>query len=754
MSTDPDKDDGPSSPESSPPTIFRVGDVEVAPETGAVSGPKGGAALDPKVMDVLVCLVMARGQLVTRDQIMESVWPGVVVTDFALSRCIYQLRKTLIEVSAAVTSPVETLPKRGYRLAWNVRDGKSAATDRTHPGDKLVSARAAGVAVLAFLAVMAASFFLTPWDDSPGVSAPGRAVRVSVVPLEDVSVDGNDVVFAKGLTREIMHQVAGIPGVVAIGRSSVFELATAGVPVIDTATRLDADLVLSGQVSQVGDARRVLIDLRSVPQGELLWSHSYLVETGAPFVMLSELAQSVAMVLEFSAYPGRARGSTENLEAFEAYIAAGEADNRESKRQLLQHAVELDPAFAVAWDRLAGIEVMPVWNGEIPVEDAWRRAKPYLDRAFELDPDLPSAYITLGRFQRELGDTEGAIASFEHALELDPGNGWASANLGLVLRFAGRYEEALTIHETAVIMDPLSAAAQARLGTSYWFVGDFGSAARHYQTAIDLDPTFEETFDSWAGMLGAGLGRFDEALEMMQRKMALPGEPTVRSLATLGNISSTLGMDDSALDYWRRALEINPEYPPVYQGRMKYHLARGDDETARRIARAALELSPGDVDAHLVLATLDFENGDGDAFVRRMKAAYPDWFDDPFTVDTSDPGTALLVALAYGAEGKVLEERLVLQAVTESIENPRSWQHLVLAAAFAMEGQSGQALRYLRSSPPGRVRLQAQLMMRDPRFASLRGNEEFRALVGAHLEEIRLQGSRAEVLLARAGQVP
>jgi tetratricopeptide (TPR) repeat protein len=414
--------------------------------------------------------------------------------------------------------------------------------------------------------------------------------------------------------------------------------------------------------------------------------------------------------------------------------------------------VELDPGFAVAWDYLAGIEVMPVWNGEIPVEEAWRRAKPYLDRAFELDPDLPSAYITLGRFQRELGDMEGAIASLEHALELDPGNGSASANLGLVLRFADRYEEALSIHKTAVIMDPLSAPAQARLGTSYWFVGDFESAARHYQTAIDLDPSFEETFDSWAGMLGAGLGHFDEAMEMMQRKMVLPGEPTVRTLVIAGNISSILGMDDAALDYWRRAQAINPDYAGFQQGRMQHYLTRGDDETARRIARAALERLPGDIDAHLVLATLDFENGDDNVFVRRMRAAYPEWFENPFTVDTNRPGTALLVALAYDKAGMEREKRLVLQAITESIESPHAWQYVILAAALAMEDRPEQALRYLRASPPGRVRLQAQLMMRDPRFASLRDNEEFRALVREHLEQIRLQGLRAEQLLAQAGK--
>jgi tetratricopeptide (TPR) repeat protein len=398
--------------------------------------------------------------------------------------------------------------------------------------------------------------------------------------------------------------------------------------------------------------------------------------------------------------------------------------------------------FAEAWDQLAGMEVMPVWNGQTTVDEAWRRAKPYLDRAFELDPDLPSAHVTLGRFRREFGDMDGAIASFRRALELDPGNAWAGANLGLVLRFSGHYQEALAIHDIAVAMDPLSPSAQARLGTSYWFVADYESAERHYRIAMDLDPNYEEVYDSWSGMLGAGLGRFDEALEMMRRKMALPGEPTARTLATAGALCSILGMDTAALNYWKRAHDVNPNYQRVEEERLRHYLARGDDLKVSEIASAILDNDPEDGDAILALGIVDFGRGDATAFARRVRDAYPAYFEDPIELRADESHRALLAALAFGAEGNETEEQRVLQAVMSSIEQPRAWQHLVLAAANAMSGNVDQGLRYLRSSPPGRVRSWAPVMMRDPRFAALRDNDEFQALVGGHLEELRLQGAR------------
>ena len=746
MSTDPDKDAGPPSP-TPVPTVYHVGDVDLVPVTGAISGPKGRAKLDPKVMDVLVCLARARGQLVTRDQIMEAIWPDVVVTDFALSRCIYQLRRTLGKVSAISTSPIETLPKRGYRLMWKIADAESAAPALAPHGT--ISFRSVVAFFLtAVIAVATVYFYGTQrnWFDGP---ASGRSIRVSVLPLEDMSGNSDQAVFVKGLTREIMHEIAAIPGVVAIGQQSVFEFASAGWPVLETADLLDADFVLSGNVTEVGAARRVLMDLRSVPEGELLWSRSYLIERHAPFVIVPELARSVANELNLATSPEVvAHRFTENLAAFESYLAADEAESREARRRLLEQAIEQDPGFAQAWVSLAAMEVMPVWNGQVAVEDAWSRAKPYLDRAFELNPDLPSAHITLGRFQRELGDRDGAIASFQRALELDPGNGWASANLGLVLRFTGRFREALTIHDMAVAMDPLSPSAQARLGTSYWFVGDFESAARHYRTAIDLDPGYEETYDSWAGMLGAGLGRFDEALQMIRRKMSLAGEPTVRTLATAAALSSVLGMDTEALGFWRRVEDINPAYQRMDEEQIRHYLARGDDGKVLQLASTILDRDPGNEEALLALGIIELERGEPAALARRMRDTYPAFFEGSIDIAPNYSSVALLAALVYETEGRRAEEQRVLRAVDDAIAEPRAWQYMVLAAASAMEGDSDRALRYLRSSPPGRVRMWAPVMMRDPRFASLRGQEEFRALIDGHLEEIRLQRLRVSENLA------
>jgi DNA-binding winged helix-turn-helix (wHTH) protein len=97
---------------------FRFNALEIDPRSGLVSGPGGRETLAPRVMDVLALLNRRAGQVVTREQILAELWPQRVVTDDAVNRCIYLLRKQLSRAAddQRYRSLIETLPKRGYRL--------------------------------------------------------------------------------------------------------------------------------------------------------------------------------------------------------------------------------------------------------------------------------------------------------------------------------------------------------------------------------------------------------------------------------------------------------------------------------------------------------------------------------------------------------------------------------------------------------------------------------------------------------------
>lgn len=724
---------------SSPAAAFRLGDVDVRPESGQVAGPRGQRQLDPKVMEVLVRLAAGDGQVVSRDELMRDVWPGVVVTDFALSRCIYRLRKDLGAVTGCNQPPIKTLPKRGYRLVWPLE--KAAAVPQPAAG---ASDHWRRVIALAIVLLLAATFFLLDRPLTIKGTGPGAlrdTKRLVVFPLDDLSLAGDQRVFARGLAQEVMHELAMVPGLVVVGRTSAFADDPDQQPILERAAQLRADYVLHGNLRVVGDSRRVLLELWSVPTGEQLWSRSFVLGEGAPFDVVSMVATQVSGLLEISLGVGRPRGSTSSLPAFVEFLAAFEASSQDSRRRHLLRAVELDPAFAHAWNQLAAMEIMPVWNGDISVQEAWTRAQPHIEKAMALAPDLPAAQITLGRFRREFGDMRGAIGWFRKALAQDPGNGLALANLGLVLRAVGDYAGALEAHREGVAMDPLDGYAVTRLASSYWFMENLEEAERQYQRAALLDPENVEIYDSWSGMLGMGAGRFDEALEKLEYKITLEGQPSMRSLMFRANLASLLGLNTLAQRSLEWARERVPESDWPDETEALHLLSLGNDDLARRVLlEAGLDLA--DIaGVQWMLGLLDLEAGRTAEFMARVARAYPEL--DPTNVIAQGAviEAALVKAVAHQAVGQRESAAALLDAVAKRLGTPIGRDHYWMAAVHAMRGEPAAALAELRAAPPGRVRARAPLLLRDPWFASLRGNGTFEALVQQHLDELARQGA-------------
>jgi hypothetical protein len=254
-------------------------------------------------------------------------------------------------------------------------------------------------------------------------------------------------------------------------------------------------------------------------------------------------------------------------------------------------------------------------------------------------------------------------------------------------------------------------------------------------------------------MLSLGMGRFDEALVKMDRKISIERDPTPRTLTRAGELASTLGIADLAERYFDEAAAALPPGQSVLPELATHYLASGDDTSARSLARAALELSPRDNDALLIMGIFDVEAGSPGRFLARLEAAYPELVNPEAPVEGGFAET-LLVASAYAAEGNHEVAALLAQSVIDRVARPRSYQHLWVAAAHALQRDTDAALQELRESPAGWVRQAAALLPRDPRFATLRDLPEFRSLVDAHLGELARQRDAylSRTVAALAGQ--
>ena len=137
---------------------FRLESLEIDPSSGLVSGPGGREALDPKVMNVLVLMTRHAGQVVSRAELLERLWPNMVVTDDAVNRCICVLRRQLSQAGGDLyyRGLIETLPKRGYRFKGEIVSLKPrpGATPSKSGGRRVWAIMIATSAAIALLVVL------------------------------------------------------------------------------------------------------------------------------------------------------------------------------------------------------------------------------------------------------------------------------------------------------------------------------------------------------------------------------------------------------------------------------------------------------------------------------------------------------------------------------------------------------------------------------------------------------------------------
>src|SRR5262245_59523325 len=232
---------------------FTLDGLHIEPLTGAVSGPGGQEKLDPKVMDVLVHMAGHAGQVVLREDLLAQLWPNVIVTDDALTRCFYELRRSLARAGGDdhYRSLLETIPKRGYRLNATVRPLNGTAISEPIPeprqeppaqrGKFWMRATASGAALVA----LGTLIYVWRWPEEPKAPAKRPVIpAIAVLPFLDMSAAGDQGYFSDGVTEEILNRLSQTEGLRVISRTSSFALRHETLDVPQIAERLDVGYVL------------------------------------------------------------------------------------------------------------------------------------------------------------------------------------------------------------------------------------------------------------------------------------------------------------------------------------------------------------------------------------------------------------------------------------------------------------------------------------------------------------------------------
>jgi TolB-like protein/DNA-binding winged helix-turn-helix (wHTH) protein/Tfp pilus assembly protein PilF len=494
-----------------PDETFELGPWRVRPQLGELSHTDTSIHLEPKVMGVLVSLARNAGEVITRDQFIEQVWGGRIVSDEVLSRCISLLRNQLGD-DPKNPEYIQTVPKIGYRLIKPVQwQDKQAAQSLSAAeilprsvGDARSSQRTSGRPAnrwFAIAAIGAAVVVLATWyvwrDGSPPVEISGTPV-IAVLPFTYLGGDSSNEFFSDGLTEDLIDRLANLPGIDVVASTSVFALKGGPVDIREIAEKLGVSHILTGSVRKEGDRIRITAALTEARNGLVRWSKKYETAYADIFAVQDEI--SVGIVNELTPRLRNDPSSSVEPDAptnvMPAYELALRGRFHLRKREeapilqsidLFRKAIELDPHFGEAYIDLArAYALLPTYSYEDP-DEMFQLAEDTLERGATMDPSIREKIFDVRAFLHfSRWEWIDAELDFRRALELTPNDPnlhqWYSQQLAAV----GKPDLALQSVLQAKRLDTLSPAINQRLAVVYQWVDDDQHAYQQFQLAREL----------------------------------------------------------------------------------------------------------------------------------------------------------------------------------------------------------------------------------------------------------------------------
>jgi len=354
---------------------------------------------------------------------------------------------------------------------------------------------------------------------------------IAVLPFVNMSSDKEQDYFSDGLSEELLNQLAQIPQLRVIARTSSFSFKGKEVDVATIARTLSVANVLEGSVRKSANTLRVTAQLVRASDSSHLWSQTYDRNLTDVFKVQDEIAGKVVAALKVTLLPTQELPKaqrTNNPEAYEQFLQGRFYLNRfsvadfDKARVFLERACQLDPKFPLAWAALSR-----VWAGQTGWSDKLTRiqfaaglaqAREMADRALQLDPDLPEALTA--RFQIQFiydYDWKGAAETIRRAQALAPSDPVILISAAQTAAIFGDYDGAVNLARQAVALDPVNAQVRVYLATALLQAHRLAESRTEYQRVAELNPSTPWAF-AGSGMADLMEGKNAEALTASERE--------------------------------------------------------------------------------------------------------------------------------------------------------------------------------------------------------------------------------------------
>jgi adenylate cyclase len=464
-------------------------------------------AITPQVFDLLAYLIRHRERVVTKDDLIDAIWNGRIVSDAALTTRLNAARCAIGD-SGEEQRLIKTLPRKGFRFVGQVREAREVAGP--NPGDAPESAPA-----------------VPDWPS------------IAVLPFANMSGDPEQEYFADGMVEEITTALSRFKWLFVIARNSSFTFKGKAADIKEVGRRLGVRYVLEGAVRKASGKVRITCQLIEAATGTHIWADRFERDMTDIFALQDDVTLAVVSAIEPKLFQAEialaTRRRPENLTAYDYFLRAlqqallATREGVAEALRLCQRALEIDPGFAGA----------ATLAGACHMENVLQN--------YAVDPQL---------------DRKEAVRLMRLALSLDDGDAGTLASAALISALlVGDCETEIEIADRAVTLNPNSHRAWNCRGWVYKVAGQPEEAIRSFERAMRMSPVDPQQFAALNGMGFAfiELRRFDEAIiagkKALRHKPCYPGPHRC-----LASAFAHLGHDAEAREAAARVLEIDPAF--------------------------------------------------------------------------------------------------------------------------------------------------------------------------------------------------
>ena len=531
--------------------IYRFDQFTLEPDAHCLLRSQEEITLRPKSFQTLVYLVEHKNRVVTKSELLNSVWSGTHVVESVVGKSVAEIRKALND---DVSKPryVKTIPKLGYKWIANI---ESVPADNATPS----------IAVLAF---------------------------------KDMTPERNQAHFCEGMAEEVINALTHLSGVRVAARTSAFSFKDKDVDIREIGAKLNTEMLLEGSVRKEGDRLRLSAQLINAADGFHLWSGQFDRELDDALAIQSEIALKIVHSLRLQ-LAGKEKTSvlerhTDSVQAYHYYLMGAYLASKETCSDMMRaveyyrKALEEDPDYPLAyagmslcyshlayWDYLPSREALPLakkaamrgfklnnTRGEvlrsvalvkIYYEWDWEGADAVTKKALEVAPYSESSHTTREIFFLATGRLEGAIREGRRALEVDPLSITANSYLGFCFLRAGYLNNAVEQFRKTLELDPNHPRARWLLGQSLLLGSDVEEGLREIEKAVEQSERNPVVL-SGLGWAYAHSGRRSAAQRVIQELEAMAKTRSIRPYL-FAKIRCGLGQNDLAFEWLGKAFE-------------------------------------------------------------------------------------------------------------------------------------------------------------------------------------------------------